>query len=77
MGIESGFSSAEEILAAKAEEIDRMNTELDQMQKEKRSRRILDIKNVLGTKGIDTTGMDQRDLVTRFVSDEAEGLGKN
>lgn len=74
MGIESGPTPAEEILAAKAEEIEAMNNRFDHMEKNERSVKLNDIRKHLESLGMSTTNMDQRDLIERFVNEESPDL---
>ncbi|MFA4995972.1 MAG: hypothetical protein WC536_02395 [Patescibacteria group bacterium] len=77
MGIENGFSQINEVLSAKEQEIEEMNGKLDKMPNEERSKKVREVKDHLESLGIDTTNMDQRDLINRFVSKETEGILNN
>ncbi|MCL5410667.1 MAG: hypothetical protein M1324_02295 [Patescibacteria group bacterium] len=74
MNPEAGPSPFEEAREETETEIERLNEELNSIPKEERAKRVQKISNHLESLGINIANMDQRDLVTRFVTEEAKGL---
>lgn len=78
MNGEPGLSPIDATNQEALEEVDRLNKELDSLPQEDKSKRVQGIRSHLESLGVDTTNMDQRDMVMRFVSEEAKGLlGQN